>query len=38
MVVDISRPRNPELVTETPIDAKPGESSRELRVWRLRTF
>jgi hypothetical protein len=34
MVVDISRPRNPELVTETPIDAKPGESSRELRVWR----
>jgi LVIVD repeat-containing protein len=34
MVVDISRPRRPELVTETPIDAKPGESSRELRVWR----
>ncbi len=24
----------PELLTETPIDARPGESSRELRVWR----
>jgi hypothetical protein len=34
MVVDISRPSRPELLTETPIDAKPGESSRELRVWR----
>jgi LVIVD repeat len=34
MVVDISRPRRPELLTETPIDARPGESSRELRVWR----
>src|ERR671916_199901 len=34
MVVDISRPRRPELLTETPIDAMPGESSRELRVWR----
>jgi LVIVD repeat len=34
MVVDISRPRHPELLTETPIDAKAGESSRELRVWR----
>jgi hypothetical protein len=34
MVVDISRPRRPKLLTETPIDAKPGESSRELRVWR----
>jgi hypothetical protein len=34
MVVDISRPSNPELLTETPIDAKPGESSRELRVWK----
>jgi hypothetical protein len=34
MVVDISRPRSPKLLTETPIDAKPGESSRELRVWR----
>ena len=34
MVVDISRPRHPKLLTETPIDAKPGESSRELRVWR----
>src|SRR5918999_1360324 len=34
MVVDISRPRRPELLTETPIDPRPGESSRELRVWR----
>jgi hypothetical protein len=34
MVVDISRPRRPELLTETPIDARAGESSRELRVWR----
>jgi hypothetical protein len=34
MVVDISRPRRPELLTETPIDAKAGESSRELRIWR----
>jgi hypothetical protein len=34
MVVDISRPRRPELLTETPIDAKPGESSRELRIWK----
>ena len=34
MVVDISRPSRPKLVTETPIDAKPGESSRELRVWK----
>jgi hypothetical protein len=34
MVVDISRPRNPKLLTKTPIDAKPGESSRELRVWK----
>src|ERR671918_1428748 len=34
MVVDISRPRRPKLLTETPIDANPGESSRELRVWR----
>jgi hypothetical protein len=34
MVVDISRPRRPKLLTETPIDANAGESSRELRVWR----
>src|ERR671914_2576646 len=34
MVVDISRPRRPELLTETPIDPRRGESSRELRVWR----
>jgi hypothetical protein len=33
MVVDISRPSRPKLLTDTPIDAKPGESSRELRVW-----
>ncbi|MBD0280761.1 MAG: hypothetical protein ICV69_00990 [Thermoleophilaceae bacterium] len=34
MVVDISRPSRPRLLTDSPIDAKPGESSRELRVWR----
>jgi hypothetical protein len=34
MVVDISRPSRPRLLTETPIDAKAGESSRELRVWK----
>jgi hypothetical protein len=34
MVVDISEPSAPDLLTENPIDAKPGESSRELRVWR----
>jgi hypothetical protein len=34
MVVDISNPSDPNLLTEHPIDAKPGESSRELRVWR----
>ena len=34
MVVDISKPHKPELVTKTPLDARPGESSRELRVWR----
>jgi hypothetical protein len=34
LVVDISRPSRPELLTETPIDATAGESSRELRVWR----
>jgi hypothetical protein len=34
LVVDISRPSRPKLLTETPIDAKAGESSRELRVWR----
>ena len=33
MVVDISKPRQPELLTETPLYAAPGESSRELRVW-----
>jgi LVIVD repeat len=33
MVVDISRPYRPRLVGG-PFDAKPGESSRELRVWR----
>jgi hypothetical protein len=34
MVVDISRPSKPKLLTEEPIDARAGESSRELRVWR----
>jgi hypothetical protein len=33
MVVDISRPSRPKLLGP-PFDAKPGESSRELRVWR----
>ncbi len=33
MVVDISEPSNPRL-QGLPFDSKPGESSRELRVWR----
>jgi hypothetical protein len=33
MVVDISDPSSPKLVGG-PFDANPGESSRELRVWR----
>jgi LVIVD repeat len=33
MIVDISDPSEPTLVTDEPIDATPGESSRELRVW-----
>jgi hypothetical protein len=33
MVVDISDPADPGLLGP-PFDAKPGESSRELRVWR----
>jgi hypothetical protein len=34
MVVDISDPSSPELLNpDAPIDANPGESSRELRVW-----
>jgi hypothetical protein len=33
MVVDISDPSDPTLLGR-PFDAKPGESSRELRVWR----
>src|ERR671922_1036971 len=32
MVVDISKPSKPAVVGG-PFDAKPGESSRELRVW-----
>jgi hypothetical protein len=32
MVVDISNPSDPDLVGE-PFDPKPGESTRELRVW-----
>src|SRR5919198_5499181 len=31
MVVDISKPHKPQLVTQNPIDPAPGESSRELR-------
>jgi hypothetical protein len=35
MIVDISEPTEPTLLTETPIlDPAPGESTRELRVWR----
>ncbi len=33
MVVDISRPSRPKLLGP-PFDAKPGESTRELRVWK----
>ena len=33
MVVDVSRPSRPRLLGP-PLDAKAGESSRELRVWR----
>jgi len=33
LVVDIKRPSRPRVVGG-PFDAKPGESSRELRVWR----
>ena len=33
MVVDISKPSRPRLAFG-PFDAKPGESTRELRVWR----
>ena len=33
MVVDISDPSDPELLTDEPLYAATGESSRELRVW-----
>jgi hypothetical protein len=33
MIVDISDPSDPDLLGP-PFDSKPGESSRELRVWR----
>jgi hypothetical protein len=33
MVVDISQPSSPKLVAG-PLDPRPGESTRELRVWR----
>ena len=33
MVVDVSEPQKPTLAAG-PLDAKPGESTRELRVWR----
>jgi len=32
MVVDVSKPSRPRLLG-TPLDPKPGESTRELRVW-----
>ena len=34
LIVDISDPSDPTVITPEPIDANPGESSRELRVWR----
>jgi hypothetical protein len=34
LVVDIGDPSDPDLVNRSPYDANPGESSRELRVWR----
>jgi hypothetical protein len=34
LVVDIDDPDDPELVRDEPLFAAPGESSRELRVWR----
>src|ERR671911_15878 len=34
LIVDVSDPSDPTLINEEPIDAHPGESSRELRVWR----
>jgi hypothetical protein len=34
MVVDISNPSDPDLRTRKPLDPRPGESTRELRVWR----
>jgi hypothetical protein len=33
LVVDISKPRRPRLLGP-PLDARPGESTRELRIWR----
>ncbi len=33
MVVDISRPKKPSLAAG-PLDPRPGESTRELRIWR----
>src|SRR5918992_1536893 len=35
MVVDVSQPSAPKLVAG-PLDPKPGESTRELRVWRAK--
>jgi hypothetical protein len=34
MVVDVSKPSRPELQTTEPLEPRPGESTRELRVWR----
>ena len=34
MIVDIADPTDPDLLTDEPLFAAPGESSRELRVWR----
>jgi hypothetical protein len=35
LVVDVSQPSSPELVAG-PLDPRPGESTRELRVWRAK--
>jgi LVIVD repeat len=34
MIADISEPSDPTLITDEPLFAAAGESSRELRVWR----
>jgi hypothetical protein len=38
MVVDVSKPTRPRLVTEEPLYPRAGESTRELRVWRSKNL